>query len=732
MRPFAKLSSKALKRPQKKASWRVFSAAGAFILVIQCFDAFLPSAALPATSSVSGPNGASSADSALSALRGAFLEGYRAENAGDHKAAERIFGSLVGRYPQLGDYVLFYLGRAQSALGEPGAAEASFRRLLVEFPQSVLSDRARLELAKIALKQSQLADAERQASELATQATNREIQAEARVLLARALIAQHEIQAANSELYRVRSDFPHDRFDAQARELQNTLRTLYPGLVGLRDARQWELEAELLLKEGLAEQALEAVERALSFRPDLPTRAHLTWLEARAAAHVDRLRQKRALDRYLLLAPQGPYAADAMYELGLWYWRADQTEQAKFWLRQVVREFPANRLASRALLRVGRITEEEGDLDQARLIYEQVVARFPQSEAAAQARFRAPWMLYLAGDYEAAARDFGRLSEETRSAAAQDRFLYWQARALEKSGRVSEARRLFARLSQSLSSNYYPALAAERVLAPLPVSPAASARDPSVTEPPAVNGSVTFHLERALELSQLGIKPLAVAELLALDRFVFQNPELGEFVLASLHRADDYYDAMLLAIKMEQSDKLSPYVAERLRYPRAYWHTVVSISSRTGLDPYLLLAVARQESLFNPNARSGSDARGLMQLLPKTARRLTSQSDGQLDLYNPDRSLELGAAELRRLLDRFDGHLLKAVAAYNAGERAVEKWEQKFNGDDDEWVENIQYKETRDYVKKVIGGLREYRMLYASASHSSVFTRLSLNDGVSR
>jgi soluble lytic murein transglycosylase len=173
---------------------------------------------------------------------------------------------------------------------------------------------------------------------------------------------------------------------------------------------------------------------------------------------------------------------------------------------------------------------------------------------------------------------------------------------------------------------------------------------------------------------------------------------------------------------MEKHGQLGHDVAERVRYPRAYWDLVQPASSRLALDPYLVLALARQESLFNPRATSVSNARGLMQLIPSTARKVAAErgmDTGAVPLYDPSVNVELGTTYLKSLFQMFNGDAFRAVAAYNAGEHAVLKWSSSFSGDDDEWVENIAYKETREYVKKVIGGRREYQLLYqpnASAS----------------
>ena len=104
-----------------------------------------------------------------------------------------------------------------------------------------------------------------------------------------------------------------------------------------------------------------------------------------------------------------------------------------------------------------------------------------------------------------------------------------------------------------------------------------------------------------------------------------------------------------------------------------------------------------------------------MQLIPSTARKMASQQGmdtEKIRLYDPSVNVQLGTAYLKNLFAMFHGDEFHAVAAYNGGESAVMKWLAKSPGPDDEWVENIAYKETRDYVKKVIGGRREYLLLY--------------------
>jgi soluble lytic murein transglycosylase len=162
----------------------------------------------------------------------------------------------------------------------------------------------------------------------------------------------------------------------------------------------------------------------------------------------------------------------------------------------------------------------------------------------------------------------------------------------------------------------------------------------------------------------------------------------------------------------------SPSERQHLQYPLAFWTSVRREAQANDIDPLLIQAIMRQESLFDPEARSSAGARGLMQVMPATAQRVAGSPESTVDpseLMQPDLNIQLGVRELSELLRRFHGDLLKAVAAYNGGATAVEKWERRGHDlDADEFVETISYRETRDYVKRVIGNYRQYRALYAN------------------
>ena len=139
----------------------------------------------------------------------------------------------------------------------------------------------------------------------------------------------------------------------------------------------------------------------------------------------------------------------------------------------------------------------------------------------------------------------------------------------------------------------------------------------------------------------------------------------------------------------------------RLRYPLEYEQIVAGHARNYRLEPALLAAVIYQESKFDPDARSRSGAIGLMQLTPATARGIALRTGGSRfelsDLYDPELNIRYGSWYLRHLLDRYDGDLRKALAAYNGGQGNVDR--------------GIVFDETRVYVRKVL----EIRDIYRTA-----------------
>ena len=195
------------------------------------------------------------------------------------------------------------------------------------------------------------------------------------------------------------------------------------------------------------------------------------------------------------------------------------------------------------------------------------------------------------------------------------------------------------------------------------------------------------------------------------------------YSVAAVHVEDARYH---LAIRMLRRAFFQEARAGDAALPRSFWEMLYPLGWRSALeaaaaratvDPLLVAAVAREESSFHPKARSPVGARGLMQLMPDTARPMARQRGlefrGGDVLDDPAANLDMGASYLAGLVRQF-GEPRLAVAAYNAGPGRVRQWLAAGRSDDMEaWVEMVPFDETRGFVKRVMLSWDEYRRLHA-------------------
>ncbi|MBD8525698.1 lytic transglycosylase domain-containing protein [Pseudomarimonas arenosa] len=273
------------------------------------------------------------------------------------------------------------------------------------------------------------------------------------------------------------------------------------------------------------------------------------------------------------------------------------------------------------------------------------------------------------------------------------RWAYLAARMAEIGGRQDEARAAFQALAQQ--ANFHGFMAADRInaeyaLCPMEAPDQATLRR-QVLEVPGV--------QRALELFQLGHRHWASREWAA------ATPALSD---------DERRAAVAMALDIGWTDRavfgIEPAKDSqfyRLRFPIAHSRELNREAKRHQLDPAWVAGLIRAESAWQHDARSHANARGLMQLLPSTAAPLAGQLGigwrSASTLYDPISNIKLGTAHLANELAQFNGQAFLATAAYNAGPSPVNRWMQQRDTDPvDLWIETIPYKETREYVARVM------------------------------
>lgn len=276
----------------------------------------------------------------------------------------------------------------------------------------------------------------------------------------------------------------------------------------------------------------------------------------------------------------------------------------------------------------------------------------------------------------------------------EDRWRYWLARSLEVQGQKKPARDLY--LETANLRGFYGFMAAQRTGVPYRIKNQSAGT--KVPDWRTATHRWPFLL-RVRELLDMNEITAARAEWVHnMDRNpVAQRIEFGHIALnQGWHEL-----AILASIRAEAWDAIE------LRFPKPYKQTFSQMARERSVDMSLLYAVSRQESALYPRAESPVGARGLMQLMPGTAKETASKLGvpyrNPEQLFEPTLNVRLGSAYLKRLLDVYDGNRILATAAYNAGPGRVKRWrEQSRNRPMDVWVESIPYKETRNYVQNVL------------------------------
>lgn len=224
-------------------------------------------------------------------------------------------------------------------------------------------------------------------------------------------------------------------------------------------------------------------------------------------------------------------------------------------------------------------------------------------------------------------------------------------------------------------------------------------------------------IAKVAALDAIGRPDLAQRELRFALRFR-RTPALGLAMAQAVAARGDIRAAQRYAEQAIDSAKFAPRAVWLLSYPRPYAETVYAAATEFGVDPLLIWAVMREESRFDPDARSPAQARGLMQVIPATQSWIAEMlGEHQVpgDAYGPETSIRMGAWLLGFLSDYFDGDLELAVPAYNAGAGSVEYWQaDPLVEDRDDLLRWIGYDETRLYLKRVALSHQIYRALYGA------------------
>ena len=401
----------------------------------------------------------------------------------------------------------------------------------------------------------------------------------------------------------------------------------------------------------------------------------------------------------------------------------------------LVADFPDSSWSEEALSNLGTYYILANNDDDAARTFKSLYERFPAGPRSERAAWKYGWWAYTSGNYAETVRVFESAALAFPRSDYRPSFLYWAGRSHAKLGHRPQAESRLRLVSTDYANSYYGRLA-ERQLGPraealsrredvrLVSHGQAAALDvkPIQTEP-----LIRLLLANALyddALSELRYAQRAWGSSARVDATIAwvynQKGELRRAI--SLMRRT--YPQFLTAGGQELPGEILQVI-----FPLAYWDSIRKYSATRDLDPYLVAALIGQESTFDPAAKSVANAWGLMQLVPSTGRRL-ARSVGVRNfttarLTDPETNIRLGTLYFSQLVSRFGGTYY-ALASYNAGESRVVRWKEERPGfDEDEFIDDIPFPETQNYVKRVLGTAEDYRRLYSDGGSRRSIATLS-------
>ena len=386
--------------------------------------------------------------------------------------------------------------------------------------------------------------------------------------------------------------------------------------------------------------------------------------------------------------------------------------------------YPRRRISPEAVWKAAWISEELQDLNQAFQLYEMVRKRWPGSGLAKEAYFREGFTSFRLGNINYANNIFNEIRFKPWNDTHKNRAQYWVALCNEMQNDTLSAKRLRKELAQNLWDDYYTMksylLHKNEFDKSTDIIEQFKNSDKRLMYYATGFSSLLKYFEEAFEVKEVLGEKYAFAALEDIKLVAKSEEEwiaLAEIYkkLQAYGKAFRTYDYINKKFYADKSYNEKSFLLKE-RFPYYYDAYVGKYAKQADIEPELVLALMKQESVFDFKAHSWANAFGLMQLIPATAKEMASLKKETFreneQLFDPEFNIKLGTHYLRQLSRQFDNRKELMLAAYNAGAHRVKRW-MKLPGSEqtDVFIENIEFEQTRDYVRKVMKNYWAYKLL---------------------
>ncbi len=650
-------------------------------------------------------------------------------------ATQHYSAALTG-LPILAPYGYAWQGDAYLAAGVLGAAAEAYTQAIAAADIPGRKVGLMEDLASVYIAQGDPARAVQLYDEILSIAGKPSYRAHILYQAAQALLIAGETDAAYARMADLIATYPEDP-------------RAYDALVLLVDVGypvDDMLRGMVDLHAGAYGPAVQAFIRVIQNQPEHTGAPHYYMGRAfLAAGSLDLARQ--AFEDLIETHPQDPLVPDAWMGKAQVLVLEGRIPQALAAMETGLSLYPVQQETPDVAWEVVSALEDRAQLSEAAALLSEIALRFPNDPRAPQARFRAGLDHYRAGEGDEAHRVWQELVRWYPYDPAAQAAWYWLGKGYLATGETLSATHAFSEAVAVDPWAYYGLQAADRLAGreafrayPAPSSPCdqAQAQEEAeawlstwlATEPDTplseLPPELADHprLQRGTLLLRLGHFDEGRTELEQLRLETSDDP-LTQYRLALIYRDVGLYRSSILAATtlwrlspVRQIDALPPFIA-CLIYPRYYAELIEREARSTHLSPLLVYALLRQESLFEGQAMSFAAAHGLMQVIPSTGAQIAEAlgwpPDYETrDLYRPMVSVRFGVWYLAQQRDRFEGSLYAALAAYNGGPGNASRWWEAADGDEDLFVELIDFGETQRYVRLIREHYARYRWLYGA------------------
>jgi soluble lytic murein transglycosylase len=385
--------------------------------------------------------------------------------------------------------------------------------------------------------------------------------------------------------------------------------------------------------------------------------------------------------------------------------------------RSFVEKFPDSPFAEEILNNLASayiVDDRDADAD---VVFREILNRYPAGRFTERAAWKAGWWAYRQGQFGDALQYFDRGAANFPRSDYRPSWLYWSGRAAQQAGDIETGIARLRLAATDYHNSYYGRLAVKRL-----AGERGGAVAPTLQRQPLPVPSIPT-AGRIASLLSVGLNREAMSELQYAQRVWGDSPQL-QATIAVAHKRLGNVRAGINAMKRAYPQYLAaggetlPPEILKVIFPVDYWPLLQRYAKERNLDPYVVAALVVQESNFDPVVVSHANAYGLMQVLPSTgrsyARKLGIRPFSTGRLKDAEINVRIGTQIFADEIRKYGGvHF--ALAAYNAGGSRVIRWQREKPGlPQDEFIDDIPFPETQNYVKRILGTAEDYRFLYSS------------------